>query len=187
MVRLREALDGGLRRLGVLRRARRARAVDLWAEVVGPTAARASRATRCRDGVLFVVVESSVWANELSLLKADIVKKLNKLLGKGTIVDVRFHTRGSINAGNRDSRAGEHPGRKGGETTVGQTASRARRGLSRSEMEEISVLSATIADPEVRAAFARAALAARLTDGARCGGTDSAWTERTSTEERTRS
>ncbi|MEW6106377.1 MAG: DUF721 domain-containing protein [Bacillota bacterium] len=154
MVRLREALDGSLKRFGILRQARRARAVDLWAEVVGSAAARASRATRCKDGVLFVAVKSSVWAHELSLLKADIIKKLNRYLGKGTIVDIRFQARGFLKAGARD-RCSTGSGGDGG-------AARPGRRLSHAEMEEIDTLSAAIADPEVRAAFARAVMAARM-------------------------
>lgn len=177
MVRLREALDGGLKRLGMLRRARRARAVDLWAEAVGSTAARASRATRCKDGVLFVAVESSVWANELSLLKADIIKKLNRYLGKGTIVDVRFQVRGSLKPGSRD----RHAGAPVGDGVAARL--RAGRRLSRSEMDEIDTLSAAIADPEVRAAFARAATAARMSVGERGDGTGPMQTEPSSAQE----
>lgn len=168
MVRLQQALDGGLKRLGIMRQVRRARAVDVWTEVVGPAAAQASRALSCRDGVLFVAVKSSVWANELSLLKADIIKKLNRQLGRGTIVDIRFQARSL----GRDRRCDENAARCDASESSGPGAGapNGRRGcgesrtdaLASAEMKEIQALAAAIADPEVRAAFTRAAMAAAL-------------------------
>lgn len=157
MVRLQQALDESLRRLGIARQARRARAVDVWAEVVGTAPARASMATACKDGVLFVAVKTSVWANELSLLKADIIKKLNRRLGRGTIVDIRFQARGFAKAGETD----RSPGRSG------RDGARQVRNLTAAEKEEICELAAVIADPDVQLAFARALAAAKREQRAR--------------------
>lgn len=101
-----------------------------------------------------MAVKSSVWANELSLLKADIIKKLNRHLGRGTIVDIRFQARGFLKAGARD-RCSTGSGAGGGAAPPG-------RRLSHAETREIDALSAAIADPEVRAAFARAVTAAKV-------------------------
>ncbi|MGE5594328.1 MAG: DciA family protein [Betaproteobacteria bacterium] len=168
MVRLRQALDGGLKRLGIMRQVRRARAVDIWTEVVGPAAAQASRALSCRDGVLFVAVKSSVWANELSLLKADIIKKLNRQLGRGTIVDIRFQARSLGRDGRSSGNAAGCEASGGSGSSAGALGRRRGSGesaadvLSCAEMKEIDALSAVIADPQVRAAFTRAAVAARV-------------------------
>ncbi|MGE5572485.1 MAG: DUF721 domain-containing protein [Bacteroidota bacterium] len=152
MVRLREALDQSLRRIGIMRQARRARAIDLWPEVVGKAAASASRAMQCKDGVLFVWVRNSVWANELSLLKADIIKKLNRCLGRGTIVDVRFQARGSLRTRERESSG----------ATGEESGARLRQKLTSAEMDEIRDISSAIADPALREAFSRALAAARM-------------------------
>ena len=52
-----------------------------WAEVVGPQVAGVTQVEAVRSGVLFVRVKNSVWANELTLLKDDMVRRLNQKLG----------------------------------------------------------------------------------------------------------
>ena len=47
-----------------------------------------------RDGILFVACRSSTWANELTLLKPEILKKLQSALGRKAVKDVRFSARG---------------------------------------------------------------------------------------------
>ena len=42
------------------------------------------------DGILFVKVESSTWRSELTLHKENIIKKLNKKVGKPVIAEIRF-------------------------------------------------------------------------------------------------
>lgn len=49
---------------------------EAWASVVGPRIARAARPGRDRDGVLTVLVASTSWAQELSLLSRDILERL---------------------------------------------------------------------------------------------------------------
>lgn len=46
-----------------------------------------------REGTLFVEVKSYVLAQELSLLKEDYIRKLNKLLGVERVRDIRFRVR----------------------------------------------------------------------------------------------
>lgn len=70
-----------LRRLGLDRRFEEYRAVEGWADVVGPQIAAQSRAAAVRDGVLFVEVASNVWMQELGLLRDTIAERLNAHLG----------------------------------------------------------------------------------------------------------
>lgn len=70
-----------LRRLGLDKKLAEHRAVDCWAEVVGPQVAAQTNATAIRDGVLFVDVASNVWMQELGLLRESIVERLNTRLG----------------------------------------------------------------------------------------------------------
>lgn len=146
---IREALEGGLRQIGMVRKVRRAQAVDVWPEVVGRTAANVSTAISCKDGVLFVAVKNSMWANELSLLKTEIIRKLNRRLGRGTIIDVRFQARGL---------GGRPAAQKAG---CSQGAQERVRTLTKAEQDEISQLSSGIADSVVQSAFVRALAAAK--------------------------
>lgn len=70
-----------LRRLGLMEKLAEYRAVEAWAEVVGPAVAAQAHATSIRDGVLFVDVTSNVWMQELGLLRTSIIERLNAQLG----------------------------------------------------------------------------------------------------------
>jgi predicted nucleic acid-binding Zn ribbon protein len=66
------------------------RAVVEWPQVVGERLARRTRATRWREGRLWVEVDGSVWMHELSVLKRDLVRRLNEHLGEERVVDLVF-------------------------------------------------------------------------------------------------
>jgi len=70
-----------LRRLGLDKKLAEYRAVEAWAEVVGPAVAAQAHATAIRDGVLFVDVASNVWMQELGLLRESIIERMNVRLG----------------------------------------------------------------------------------------------------------
>lgn len=94
MSRLGGVVNNTLDELGLRSRVLEHQAVDRWAEVVGPHIASSSTAQRVQDGILFVGCKSSMWANELALHKDQIVKRLNKALGRGVVKDIRFSARG---------------------------------------------------------------------------------------------
>lgn len=65
-----------------------------WQEVVGEKAAAASEPEEVRDGVLIVRTKSSVWSNELSLLKTHIIEELNRKIGAKVIKNIAFKAKG---------------------------------------------------------------------------------------------
>ena len=66
-----------------------------WAKIVGPQVASVTQVEAVRAGsVLVVRVKNSVWANELTLLKDDIIKRLNQKLGGKVITDLHFKASG---------------------------------------------------------------------------------------------
>ena len=65
-----------------------------WAEIVGPQVAGVTQIEAVRGGVLFVRVKNSVWANELTLLKEDMLRRLNAKLGGRVLTDIRFNASG---------------------------------------------------------------------------------------------
>ena len=75
-------LSDVLQGLGLDRRLREFKAVEIWDAVVGETIAQNTRPIGIREGVLFVEVASSVWMQELVLLRDDIVERLNRELGE---------------------------------------------------------------------------------------------------------
>jgi len=66
------------------------RAVEEWSRLVGPRVARHTHAVSYHDGVLRVEVEGSAWMHELSYLKLDLMRTLNRELGANRVRDVRF-------------------------------------------------------------------------------------------------
>ncbi len=77
--RIREAIGEYLGKAGLAKRIDLATAVERWAEVVGPQVAAATEAESVTaDGILWVRVKSSSWANELSLMAPRILAQLNQ-------------------------------------------------------------------------------------------------------------
>ena len=65
-----------------------------WAGVVGPQVAGVTQVEAVKGGVLFVRVKNSVWANELTLLKEDMIRRLNAKLGGRILTDIHFKASG---------------------------------------------------------------------------------------------
>lgn len=91
-----ERLGGG--GLNIEAKIREHTAPLVWAEVVGPQVAGATEVIGVRDGILRVSTKSSVWSNELTFYKRDILQRLNTRLGaradKPAITDILFQNYG---------------------------------------------------------------------------------------------
>jgi predicted nucleic acid-binding Zn ribbon protein len=59
-----------------------------WDEMVGPDIASHVRPDRYDNGVLTVRADSTAWATQVRMLAADIVKRLNREIGDGTVRSV---------------------------------------------------------------------------------------------------
>jgi len=112
MARVGSFVQSTLGSLGVQERVLEQKVVASWAEVVGPQIAAATNPQRIREGTLFVACKSSMWANELSLHKPQILKGLNAAAGKNVVTDIRFNARGFRRADSNSEQApdkGEAP------------------------------------------------------------------------------
>ena len=58
-----------------------ARVQSCWAPVAGEAIAREAEPVAEREGVVTIECRSSVWAQEIELLGADLVERLNEALG----------------------------------------------------------------------------------------------------------
>ncbi len=91
-VPLSEAITEYTAKAGLARRLDLARAVEDWADRVGPQVAAVTRAESVTpDGILRVRVPSAAWATELSLMAPRILAKLNAGR-RGRIRQLRFLT-----------------------------------------------------------------------------------------------
>ncbi len=70
--------------------------ITSWPEMVSGKLARKSRAVSLRDGKLFVEVKSPAWKQELILQKRNIIRKINRKLGKDILSDMVINVRDFI-------------------------------------------------------------------------------------------
>lgn len=69
-----------------------ARVQEVWERATGPAIAAAARPSAERDGILTVLCEAAVWAQELDLMAAELVPRLNAELGDQAIRELRCRT-----------------------------------------------------------------------------------------------
>ncbi|MDN5743802.1 MAG: DciA family protein [Nocardioidaceae bacterium] len=82
-----------------------------WTEIVGPEIGAHSTPESLIDGVLLVRTDSTAWAQQLKLLAASVVKRLNTELGDATVtvVEVQGPRGPSWKHGQRRVRDGRGP------------------------------------------------------------------------------
>lgn len=68
----------------------RARAYKAWARASVPPVSLATRPSGFHNGVLVVECESSVWANELTLLSAQILARMHEVAPGHPVARLRF-------------------------------------------------------------------------------------------------
>lgn len=64
--------------------------LSLWPSVVDEKVGRNTEPVKIQNRVLYVSTANPVWAQELSLLKREIIKKFNQQAGEEAISDIRF-------------------------------------------------------------------------------------------------
>jgi len=79
-----------LRDLGLSNKLTEQRAVVEWADIVGRKVAEHARAYKVDGGRLFVEVDSSVWSQELTMMKRNILRQINDRIGRNTIDNIHF-------------------------------------------------------------------------------------------------
>jgi hypothetical protein len=95
MTSMKRKLDRLSRTLGSILKARglgsrldEYRVFGQWEKSVGPVIARHAQPQIVRGKKLTLIVDSPAWMQQLSLLKPQIVEKVNRNLGKETIKDI---------------------------------------------------------------------------------------------------
>ncbi|MFH1684537.1 MAG: DUF721 domain-containing protein [Candidatus Margulisiibacteriota bacterium] len=68
--------------------------LSLWEKVVDERVGKHTEAIKIRNGILYVSASSPAWAQELTFLKRDIIKKFNLQAGKEVINDIKFKSGG---------------------------------------------------------------------------------------------
>jgi predicted nucleic acid-binding Zn ribbon protein len=83
-----DSLDRVAASLGVSRATTLNRVFASWAEMVGESVAQHSRPRSLRDQVLVVAVDEPAWATQLRWLEADLLARLEAVLGAGQVTRI---------------------------------------------------------------------------------------------------
>ena len=94
-----EALFG---RLGIAEKVERAKVIAEWEELVGSRIAEVASPVRIQGETLFVAVESASWRMELSMMRPQLLRKLNAGRRRGRIEKIVFVQAGGRLSEERD-------------------------------------------------------------------------------------
>ena len=87
---LKDILLRNLREQGLETPLMQKRLVESWPEVVGPVVARYTLNTYIYNQTLFVRLSNPALRSDLSMMRQELVKKLNDVAGTQLITDIRF-------------------------------------------------------------------------------------------------
>ena len=87
---LRDVLLRNLREQGLETPLLQKRLVEAWPQVVGPVIARYTLNTYIYNQTLFVRLSNPALRSDLSMMRGELVKKLNDVVGEQVITDIRF-------------------------------------------------------------------------------------------------
>lgn len=87
---LKDILLCNLREQGLETPLKQKRLVESWPEVAGPVVARYTLNTYIYNQTLFVRLSNPALRSDLSMMRGELVKKLNAVVGEQVITDIRF-------------------------------------------------------------------------------------------------
>lgn len=85
-----ELLPTYLRKKGLTAKVEAASVVPEWENLVGPGIAAVTVPVRISEGTLFVQVKTSAWMTELTLMKSELIRRLNAGKREGRIEQLVF-------------------------------------------------------------------------------------------------
>jgi len=88
---LKDVLLRNLREQGLETPLKQKRLVEAWSEIVGPVITRYTLNTYIYNQTLFVHLSNPALRSDLSMMRQELVKKLNAVVGEQVITDIRFN------------------------------------------------------------------------------------------------
>lgn len=61
-----------------------------WPEIVGSEISKKTKPEKLYKGLLYISVANSTWANELSFMSEQLIKKINTYIGEQLVKGIRF-------------------------------------------------------------------------------------------------
>jgi predicted nucleic acid-binding Zn ribbon protein len=137
---LQHLLEGVMGNLDLGARLKEQQARQAWARVAGRVVGAHAQVEAMRDGVLIVATDSPAWAQELHMRQAELLRRLQPLVGEGVVREIRFRS-GRRRSASEEAPADDRP---------------VVRKLSERQLREARRASAVIEDPELREKAERA-------------------------------
>lgn len=88
---LKDILLRNLREQGLETPLKQKRLVEAWPEIAGPVITRYTLSTYIYNQTLFVRLSNPALRSDLSMMRQELVKKLNAVVGEQVITDIRFN------------------------------------------------------------------------------------------------
>ena len=88
---LKDVLLRNLREQGLETPLKQKRLVEAWPEIAGPVITRYTRNTYIYNQTLFVRLSNPALRSDLSMMRQELVNKLNAVVGEQVITDIRFN------------------------------------------------------------------------------------------------
>jgi len=90
MKKLQEILPLTIKNLGLTKKYNAEWVILNWRKIVGEEIAAKAYPTSVQRGVMVISVNNSVWCHHLSMMKEEIIAKINTFSGEKLITDIRF-------------------------------------------------------------------------------------------------
>lgn len=117
-----------------------------WEKIVGADLAEQSQPLSIHHGTLLLAVKNSVWCHHLSMMKAQLMKKINQFVKSVVVRDIRFRNQFWTKAVREENQEAEP-----------NLAAQVRKVLlDENEISFVSALSAHVKDEELKTAVQRA-------------------------------
>jgi predicted nucleic acid-binding Zn ribbon protein len=88
---LKDVLLRNLREQGLETPLKQKRLVEAWPEIAGPVITRYTLNTYIYNQTLFVRLSNPALRSDLSMMRQELVNKLNAMVGEQVITDIRFN------------------------------------------------------------------------------------------------
>jgi len=85
---LADALGTAIKQFGLERKVKEHQIILRWNEIAGQTIANHLTPVRFRDGKLWMKAENAMWRQELSLMRVELMNKLNQAIGMDIIEEI---------------------------------------------------------------------------------------------------
>lgn len=102
MQKVEEILTITIRNMGIEKKYNAQSVIVHWKKIVGDDIASHTYPVLVQSGILLIAVNNSVWCHHLSMMKDNIISKINDFIGEKLILDIRFQAGNMRNFQNQE-------------------------------------------------------------------------------------